>query len=264
MASSMIAVNTSSAVPHFEPFADAHLKASSPYGLPIIDNCLTCRMRNSNFFCSLSQSSIEALDEIKHVTSYPEGALVLMEGQAARGVYILCQGRVKMMATNPDGRTLILKIAEPGEVLGLHSVVSGKPHELTVETLQPSQLAFIGREDFLKFLKGHADACLHSAQHISRDCQAAYGVIRSIGLSHSASEKLARLLLQWSADGRVTDGVVRVKVALTHEEMAQLIGSSRETITRTLGEFKKQRIAELTGSTLVVRNKPVLEKLAVG
>jgi CRP/FNR family cyclic AMP-dependent transcriptional regulator len=264
MASSMIAISTSSAVPHFEPFTGAQIKASSPYGLPIVDNCLSCKLRNSNFFCSLSQSSIEALDDIKHATSYPEGAVVFMEGQAARGVYILCQGRVKMMATNPEGRTLILKIAEPGEVLGLHSVVSGKPHELTVETLQPSQLAFIGREDFLKFLRAQGDACLRAAQHISRDCQAAYGVIRSIGLSHSVSEKMARLLLQWSADGRVSDGVVRVKVALTHEEMAQLIGSSRETVTRTLGEFKKQRIAELVGSTLVVLNKAVLEKLALG
>ena len=255
-------VTTSSNFAHFRPLADVESKAHSPYGLPIVDNCAVCTLRTSNFFCALSPESLRDLDGIKHTNSYPEGALVFVEGQAARGVYIVCQGRAKLMTTNRDGKTLILKIAQPGEILGLHSVMSGQVHELTVETLQPSQLAFIPREDFLKFLKGHGDACLHAAQHLSRDCQSAYNSIRSIGLSHSVTEKLARLLLQWTADGKAADGTVRIKLALTHEEIAQLIGSSRETVTRALGEFKKRHVAELNGSTLLVRNKAALEGLA--
>ena len=90
----------------------------------------------------------------------------------------------------------------------------------------------------------------------------AYEVIRSIGLSHSASEKLARLLLQWSADGQAINGQVRLKLALTHEEIAQLIGTSRETVTRMLGDFRKKRILELTGSTLLIHNLAELERLA--
>ena len=99
-------------------------------------------------------------------------------------------------------------------------------------------------------------------QHLSRDCRSVYDSIRSIGLSHSVSEKLARLLLHWSADVKTSDGTVRIKLALTHEEIAQLIGSSRETVTRILGEFKKRRLVELNGSTLVLRNKAALESLA--
>ena len=91
---------------------------------------------------------------------------------------------------------------------------------------------------FSPFLKQHPDACLQAAQQLSNDCQSAYDVIRSIGLSHSVSDKLARLLLQWATDGHAVDGTIRLKLALTHEEMAQLIASSRETVTRTLGEFK--------------------------
>jgi CRP/FNR family transcriptional regulator len=187
--------------------------------------------------------------------------MVFLEGQAARGVSILCQGRVKLMTTNADGKSLILKIVEPGEILGLHSAVSGSTHEVTAETLQPSQLTFIRRDDFLRILNQHGDACLRAAEHLARDCQSAYDVIRSIGLSHSVSEKLARLLLQWSTDGRVTDGTIRLKLALTHEEMAQLIGTSRETVTRTLSEFKKKNLLELSGSTLVIRNKAALERM---
>jgi CRP/FNR family transcriptional regulator len=238
-------------------------KAAVPYGLPIVDSCMTCQLRGSTAFCALSHPTMKALDDIKHTASYPEGAMVFMEGQPARGVYVVCQGRAKLMTTSSDGKTLILKIAQPGEVLGMHSVVAGKAHEFTVETLQPCQLAFIRSDDFLKFIKQHGDACLQAAQHISRDCQSAYDVIRSIGLSHSVSEKLAHLLLQWSSDTPVKDGTIRVKLALTHEELAQLIGSTRETVTRTLSEFKKRRVAELRGSTLVILNPAALQSAAV-
>ena len=246
----------------FIPVPDRRAAAHSPYGLPIIDNCVGCKLRNNNFFCALAQHSVQDLDRLKHASCYPEGSVVFLEGQQARGVYIVCQGRAKLMTTNADGKSLILKIAEPGTILGLHSVVSGKPHEVTVETLQPCQLAFIRREDFLRLLNEHGDACLRAAEHLARDCQSAYEVIRSIGLSHSVSEKLARLLLQWSSDGRVVDGVIRMKLALTHEEIAQLIGTSRETVTRTLSEFKRQRLLELNGSTLLIKNKAALEKMA--
>lgn len=237
-------------------------KCASPYGLPIVDNCATCKLRNSgNFFCSLSQDSIQAIDQMGHASCYPEGSMVFLEGQSARGVYIVCQGRVKLTTTNSDGKSLILKIVQPGEILGLHAALAGTSHEVTAETLQPSQLTFIRREDFLRLLNQHGDACLRAAENMARDCQSAYEVIRSIGLSHSVSEKLARLLLQWSTEGKVTDGTIRMKLALTHEEMAQLIGTSRETVTRTLSDFKKKNLLELSGSTLVIRNKPALERM---
>jgi CRP/FNR family cyclic AMP-dependent transcriptional regulator len=251
-------------VPHFQPWAkpQMQIRAKSPYGLPVVDDCLRCTLRDTNFFCGVSPATMKALDQIKHTSSYPEGAVIFMEGEAARGVYLLCQGRAKLLTANSEGKTLILKIAQPGEVLGLSAVVAGNPHEFTVETLQPSQLAFIGREEFQKFVKEHGDACLHITQHLSRDCRSAYEVIRSIGLSQSVSERLARFLLEWSADGRMSDGVFRVKLTLTHEEMAQLIGCSRETVSRILSEFKKRRMVELNGATLLVRNKAALESLA--
>ena len=258
MATSM--VSAASKNPGFVPMSDRRT-AHSPYGLPIVDSCMSCPLRNSKFFCTLEHESLQALDHWKHSNSFPEGSVVFLEGQEARGVYILCQGRAKLMTTNADGKSLILKIAEPGTILGLHSVIGGRPHEVTVETLQPCQLAFIRREDFLRLLNERGDACLRAAEHLARDCQSAYEVIRSIGLSHSVSEKLARLLLQWSTDGRMVDGVIRMKLALTHEEMAQLIGTSRETVTRTLSEFKKQRLLELNGSTLLIKNKPALERM---
>jgi CRP/FNR family cyclic AMP-dependent transcriptional regulator len=234
---------------------------SSPYGLQVTENCLICKLRHSGFFCDLPKSSLEELERIKYASAYPQGAILFVEGQTPRGVYIVCSGRVKLSTTSRDGKTLILRIAAAGEVLGLHATVSGKAYELTAETLQPCQLDFVRREDFLRFLENHGDACLHAAQHLSQNCQSAYELIRSLGLSHSVSEKLARLLLEWASDGEQTKEGIRIKVSLTHEEIAQLIGTSRETVTRALGEFREKQLAQLRGSTLTIRNRAGLERL---
>jgi len=140
---------------------------------------------------------------------------------------MLCQGQAKLSANSQDGKTLILRVAKAGEVLGLQATIIGRPYDVTVETMQPCQLNFVSREDFLPFIKQHGDACLQAAQHVCRDYHDACDVARSVGLSHSISERLAKFLLQSSAEGEVANGVVRTKLALTHEDIAQLIGSSR-------------------------------------
>jgi CRP/FNR family cyclic AMP-dependent transcriptional regulator len=234
---------------------------NSPYGLPCVENCLTCHLRSENFFCALPKESLDVFNQIKHAAVYPEHAVIFLEGQVPRGIFMLCQGQAKLSTTARDGKTFILRIAKAGEVLGLHATVTGRPYELTVETMQPCQLNFVSREDFLRFLNEHGDACLRAAQHISRDYQDACNVVRSVGLSHSISERLARFLLESSAEGRVANGVLRTKLALTHEDIAQLIGTSRESITRTLSEFRKMEIVELKGSTLIIRNKTALGRL---
>jgi CRP/FNR family transcriptional regulator, cyclic AMP receptor protein len=232
---------------------------NSPYGLPA--ECLTCHLRSDSFFCALSQESLKAFNQIKRGAVFPDGAVIFIEGQAPRGIFMLCQGQAKLSLTSSAGKTLILRIAKPGEVLGLDAVVTGKPYELTVETMLPSLLNFVNREDFLRFLKDHSDACLQAAQHIIRGCHDLYDVVRSIGLSHSISGRVAKFLLASATDGQATNGVVRANLALTHEDIAQLMGTCRETITRTLTEFRKMEIVELKGSTLIIHNKPALERL---
>ena len=232
-----------------------------PYGLDIVESCLICKLRNESFFCSLPPSALTAFEKIKFPTALPRSSVLFVEGQMPRGIYMLCKGRVKLSVNSSEGKTMILKMAEPGEVLGLHACVSNTAYEITAETVQPCQVVFIKRDDFQRFLKEHGEACLNAAKHLSTDCADAYGMIRSIGLSHSASEKLARLLLELAADGEKTKDGVRVKLALTHEEIAQIIGTSRETVTRLLADFRKQEAAVLKGSTLLIKNRPALERL---
>jgi len=233
---------------------------NSPYGLPA--ECHSCHLQPDNFFCAFSRESMEDFDQIKHATVFPQGAVIFMQGQAPRGIFMLCQGQGKLSISSRDGKAFIVRIVKPGDVLGLPEIVNGKPYELTAETMQPSQLSFVNREDFLRFLKTHGDALLHTAQHIGRDCHEAYDVVRSIVLTHSASSRIAKFFLASATDGRVAKGGVRATVSMTHEEISQLIGTSRETVTRTLANLRKRNIVELKGSTLIIHNKSALELLA--
>jgi CRP/FNR family transcriptional regulator, cyclic AMP receptor protein len=236
----------------------------SPYGLDIIENCLTCKMRVDHIFCDLPAAALQSFENIKYATAYPKGAVLFVEGQSPRGIFVLCKGRVKLSICSTDGKTLILKIAEPGEVLGLSASVSGKPYELTAETVDPCQINFVKREDFQRFLRENSDACLRVAEQLSEKYNSACREIRSLGLSHSAAEKLAKLLLEWSAkNGEAAKAEPRLKLALTHEEIAQMIGTSRETVTRLFADLKKRQIVQSKGSTLLIRNKAALKAMAI-
>src|SRR5579871_1599404 len=214
------------------------------------------------FASRLSRTAQRDFLEMMRFTLVPAYQVVFMEGQTGQWVHFLFEGRAKLLTTNSEGKTLILKIAEGKEILGLDSVLAGRPYEITVETLERCRIGYVSREEFLRFLEEHADACLEVAKHLGRDCHVAYDVIRTIGYS-SAEEKLARFLMQCVATGRLTnDGALAVELSLTHEEIAQRIGCSRETVSRTLSGFKRQRLIELSGATLVVHNKAGLESLA--
>lgn len=235
----------------------------TPYGLDIIESCLSCKMRAEPIFCALPAAALQTFETMKCATAYPKGAVLFVEGQAPRGIFVLCKGRVKLSICASDGKTLILRIAEAGEVLGLSATVSGTPYELTAEGVEPCQVNFVRCEDFHRLMKQYSDVCLHVAEQLSDRYNTACRDLRAIGLHHSAAEKMARLLLELiTRNGEAAKAEPRVKLPLTHDEMGEMIGTSRETVTRLLADLKKRQIVEKVGSTLRIRNKAALKALA--
>jgi CRP/FNR family transcriptional regulator len=235
-----------------------------PYGFEFFENCTTCKWRVDGYFCSLPEGAMLAFDTIAFTNVYPEGAVLFAEGQPPRGVFVLCRGAVKLSISSGDGKTLITRIAQNGECLGLSSVLTGNPYKSSAETIEPSQVNFIEREDFLRFLHEHTAACANSSRQLSHECEADADHIRSLGLSHSAAEKLAHLLLSWAEEsGRPSDAGTRVQLLMTHEDISQLIGTSRETVTRLLKEFREKKIITIKGSSLTIHNKAALEALVL-
>ena len=233
----------------------------APYGLEIIESCISCPHRAEQIFCDLPPIAVQRLDAITSRSSYPKGATLFVEGQSPRGVFIICSGKVKLSTSSIDGRTLITRLSGSGEVLGLPATVTGKPYELTAELIEPTQANFISRADFLDFASHNGVVALRAAQQLAGIYQSAIAEIRNIGLSQSAAEKLARLLLDLSAKNGKGKTDANIRMTLTHEEIAQMIGSSRETVTRLFSDFKKRELLEFRGSTLILKNKPGLEEL---
>jgi CRP/FNR family transcriptional regulator len=214
----------------------------------LLGDCLFKQLEAEGFVCSL-----------------PARAILFMESDVPRGVHVISKGHVKLTVSSRGGRVLIIRIIGAGEILGLHNCITGAPYEMTAHTLQSSRVSFVKREDLLCMLRSNPEVCRSAALQLSKTCHEAYSQVGDIKFSQSASEKLARFLLTLSAENgspKAGAGVLRVEMDLTHDEIAQAIGASRETVTRALAGFRNKQLANLTRSMLLVKNRAELEKIA--
>jgi|SRR5689334_10428154 len=233
---------------------------NAPYGLEVIESCLDCHLRAG--FCDLSPATLRDFDVISHQQTYPPSASLFMEGQIPRAVYVLCSGKVKLTTISREGKTFLLRVATPGEVLGISAVLSEVPYEATAITASACRVTSIRREQLLYFLSKHGEAGVHAARSISKDHQSVCEKIQEILMAPSSTGKVAKLLLSWTTRNGNDDREFRIRSLLTHEEIAQMIGASRETVTRVLSDLKRKELIRLEGSTLILRNRPGLEDLA--
>lgn len=209
---------------------------------------------------NLPPAVADAIEQAALTTTYPTGAVLFAEQQAPRGVFIVRRGRVKLSVSGSDGRTLILRMVEAGEMLGVASAISGHEYEATAETQEPSEVSFLRQSDLLRLMHLHGEIVFWVTQHVSQDYTSTCREIRDLMLSDSASEKLARLLVGW-LDNSATKQSGQMKMSLTHEEIGQMIGTSRETVTRLFAGFKKRHLIQQNGCTLVIPNRIALESL---
>ena len=232
------------------------------YGFEVFETCATCPWRTEQYFCNLGGEALARFEGIAFTNIYPAGSVLFSEGESARAVYVICQGSVKLSIASGEGKTLITHIARPGEVLGLSSAFSGHELKATAETLDPSQVKVIRRDEFLRFADNDIEVSRRVCDQLSRECDAANDHVRAIGLSHSAAEKLAHLIMGWcSENGKESEHGIRVPLLMTHQDISQLIGTSRETVTRLLKDFRERGILSIRGSTLTVQNRAALEAL---
>lgn len=225
------------------------------------DGCLSCTLRKSGDFCSLPHPLLTELHGLGHLTLYPPDSVLMRERVEPRGVYIVCSGRVKMSVEAKDGKTVILKVAGDRQVLGLSSVICGQPSPVEATTIDPCQIKFVDRESFLHLIERDTNAALSCARLLGQEIGTAFRDVHDLLMARSSTEKLARLLLSWvSKEPRNLE--VRVAANFTHEEIAQMIGSSRETVTRLLSDLKRKDLIRLEGSTLVISNRVALQAIA--
>jgi len=208
-------------------------------------------------------NSFQSLDRVTREHQYPAESVLFMEGQASQGLMLIVSGKVKLSTASADGRTIVVRMAGPGEVLGLSASVVGRPSELTAETLEPTRIKIIPRESFKQWLRAHPELAFQIAQELAEEYNNTCQQLRSMLLSHTATQRLARTLLQLVRNTG-PGNEVRASFSLTHQEIAEMIGSSRETVTRLLSSLRHRGMIEIEDSTLIVRNREGLRELGHG
>jgi CRP/FNR family transcriptional regulator, cyclic AMP receptor protein len=225
------------------------------------EDCLNCEHRHLRVFCNLTPEALADYDQIGIMMSHARGAELFSEGDQARNVFVICFGQVKVSSTSRDGKTMILKIAGPGDVMGLSAVLANVPHEVTAEAIESCQVKTVRKQEFIDFLGRHGIASMRAAQSLSGEYLTVLHDAKRLALSGSAAGRLARLLLDWGHGAANGKPGIRFTMALTHEEIANMAGTSRETVTRLLNQFRRDQWITIRGTSLTIVKPDQLERL---
>ncbi|MEA2166084.1 MAG: family transcriptional regulator, cyclic receptor protein [Thermoanaerobaculia bacterium] len=194
---------------------------------------------------------------------YPPGSVLFSEGDMPKGLHILDSGRVKLFGSTSRGKTFITKIASAGEMLGLNAVILGRPYLLSAEAMEPSRVSHVVRGDFLEFLRKSPEASRHVIEQLSVNYYDSQREIRTLNLSSSMREKFARLIVSWveDSDGG-SDDAIWINLDLTHEQIGQMLGASRETISRVIAALSRMGVIKVQGHVLEIPSVVKLRELA--
>lgn len=227
-----------------------------------MSKCLNCPHAGKHPFCNLNEDSRSFLESNSIVMEYPRGNVIFREGDGCSAVFIMCSGKVKISATSREGRTLILRIAKAGDVLGMNAALTGDEHEVTAEALEPCRVRVLHLRHFTQMLRQFSDVGIGAARALAEDYRAAFDEARLIALPGSAAGRLARLILDWTDDAKRKGPSASVTMSFTHEELASMTATTRETVTRTLGKFRKGKIISTRGVALTVLQPTALEQMS--
>lgn len=233
--------------------------------LQVMKDCTSCPMREQNPFCNLEPNVSREVETVRRIHVYSPGKILFVEGESPCGILILCSGSVKLALSSVHGRPIILRMARQGEVLALDSVILNAPCEFSAETVELSQVSFISSNDFLHLLRHHGEISMRVSRALGMELRHAYGHAAAMALASTTSAKLAGLLLEWAdRDAQFTPGRIDCNIPLTHEEIGALIGTTRETVTRLLGDFRRRGLIDIDGGVMELRKRTELESIFSG
>ena len=213
-------------------------------------------------FSSLKGDARACLDAMGVEMHYSTGQRLFAEGDRSRQIFFLYSGRVKISVASREGKSVILRIAEPEQILGLSAAISGNEHEVTAETMEPCVVKAIATRDFLSFLETYPEAAMEATRCVLREYQTVFNEVCRLALPTTVAGRLANLLLEWRK-ARFQTGRPRVLMTLTHEEIAGMTATSRETVTRVFNQFEREKLISIKGASLTVLQPEALEQMAM-
>ena len=224
--------------------------------------CRACSSQRS--FCSLPEQLHAVFETLKTSVTYAKGEIAFHEGDRCHNVFVVCAGRMKLVTSSSEGKTLLLRFAGPGTLLGLtEAMLDRHPYQCSAIAAEPAALAVVPVETFLRFVTTYPEACLRLTVALSEQYKIAQRETKFLAFGGSSISRIAHLLLEEAAvHGEVAADGIRIPSHITHAELAQAIGSTRETVTRILGELNQSGVIKRTANAIVIRGTEELSRLA--
>ena len=224
--------------------------------------CRTCANRKGSIFCDLGSDHLKELEEAKTTNYYKPHQVLFYEGNQPHGLYCLNNGKVKVYKTDTEGHQQIVRLIGPGEVVGYRSLLANEPYSATAETLEESNICFIDKKTFVHILETHPKTAIHVMTMLATDLGHAENQMLKI-VHKNIRERLAELLLTFNSRyGKEVNGGIRLDISLTREEMAELVGTTQESIIRLVSEFKQDGLIAVRGREITLLDLPRLVKTA--
>ena len=208
-------------------------------------------------FSGLQRDELLKFAELTRERTYPKGSVILFQGDPGDSLYVLRQGRAKVVLIGEDGREVILGVLEPGAHFGELALIDDQPRSAHVIAMEDSQLLILRREDFRRRVEANPSVAWALLTELSRRLRRADQKIGGLVLI-DVPGRISRLLLDLSAE--TSNGMI--EKPLTHQTIAQMIGASRETVSRAMKEFQEEGLIRVERRRIAVANRDALEKRA--
>ncbi len=209
-------------------------------------------LKNIPIFSQLLQSDLEKLEKLTKERFYKKGTIVISEGNKGEAIYIVKTGKVKIYKTSSDGREIILDIKDDGKIFAEVTLFDGGKNPATVATIEDSVIYSISNNEIEILIKNNPDMALEIIKVLNRRLKEAQAKIKSMALSDTYV-RVSQMLLKLSQKyGVLNNDKIELNISLTREELASLAGTSRETVSRALSQFSKEKSIKICGRKIII------------
>lgn len=217
-------------------------------------DCYYCNARMKSVFAELSSDKLQLLNDTKYCKTFKKGHTIFEEDTYPHGLYCVNKGKIKITQAGVDGREQIIHFAGNGDVMGYRAVLSGDKYSCTATALEDASLCFIPAKVFIGMVEQSPSLALRIIHLFSRDLKAAEKTITDIA-QKTVKERLAQSILMLHQCYGAEDDGKTINVRITREELSNVVGTARETVTRSLLELSKEKIVELSGKKIKILDR---------
>jgi len=222
--------------------------------------CENCAFIINAIFKHLTKDETDKINYIKDFRTFKKGTILYKEGNRITGFYCVNKGIIKIFKTGPDGKEQIIRFAKAGDIIAYRSVLSNEPACTTAKVLEDSAACFIPSDILPKLVKSNSTFALELVKLICQELGEANSYITDIA-QKTVRERLAEVLLKLSSDFGLDEHNF-LKISLTREELANIVGTATESVIRLLSEFKSEKLIELSGRKIMITNHKGLERIS--